>query len=133
MSLCLAAAGLVVALGADAITLRWQHSVEKITWEEDWARDGRMVVMTLARVRGSGAGMEPPPESKLVDGAWQWTPGQPAQASLALRRSGATPDWQVCIQGDCKRFSALLPGEADPVWLSVCSAWQQSPKRQGRD
>jgi hypothetical protein len=42
------------------------HSVEKVEWQEDW----RIIISKLkivdARVKGSGAGMEPPADSKLI-------------------------------------------------------------------
>lgn len=120
MSLCLAAAGLVVALNADMLTLSWRHSVEKILWEEDWVQSGLDMLLTQARVRGSGAGMEPPPEAQLIDGAWRWRPQLPPQTSITLRRSGATADWQICIKGNCRAMDALLPAGADPVVLRVC-------------
>ena len=63
-ALCLAAGALTVSLPATHFTLRWQHSIEKIWWEEDYALAGPWLVITGARIRGSGAGMDPP------DGAW---------------------------------------------------------------
>ena len=36
MSLCILAAGKTVSLAAAAFTLSWTHSVEKISWQEDW-------------------------------------------------------------------------------------------------
>ena len=77
MGLCLAAGGLVVRLGMAALTLAWTHSVEKIAWEEDWAATPQGLVLREARVRGSGAGMEPPPEARFVEGGWRWTPDLP--------------------------------------------------------
>jgi hypothetical protein len=117
--LCLAGAGLVVALNADALTLVWRHSVEKTLWEEDWALRGGRVALVEARVAGSGAGMEPPPEARLVGGAWRWTPSLAPLPEVVLRRSGATADWRVCISGHCRSVEELLPA-ADPVILKSC-------------
>ncbi len=119
MSLCLAAAGLVVALNAEALTLSWSHSVEKTLWEEEWRLAGRMLVLDEARVRGTGAGMEPPPEARLVGGAWRWRPHVPATSELVLRRSGATADWRICANGACRSLDGLV-GTADPVTLRPC-------------
>jgi hypothetical protein len=119
MGLCLAGAGLVVALNADALTLSWRHSVEKILWEEDWALRSGRIALVEARVKGSGAGMEPPPEARLVDGAWRWRPGLPPLPELVLRRSGATADWRVCVRGDCRAMEDIIPA-ADPVTLRPC-------------
>ena len=121
MSLCLAAAGIVVALGADAITLQWRHSVEKILWQEDWLQSGNRILMTEARILGSGAGMEPPPEARLIGGAWRWKPDLPPQISVSLRRSAATVDWQICTRGQCQWVHEIIK-DADPVTLGICPA-----------
>lgn len=122
MGLCLAAGGLVVRLGAAALTLAWTHSVEKIAWEEDWAAAPQGLVLREARVRGSGAGMEPPPEARLIAGAWRWTPSLPPLKEVVLRRSGATADWRLCTEGQCRALGDLVPAEADPVLLRPCAA-----------
>ena len=100
--------------------LAWTHSVERVLWEEDWraTRDGLELVE--ARVRGSGAGMDPPPQARLENGAWTWQPRVPPQRSLTLRRSGATADWRICVEGTCRPMEALVPPQADPVALVVC-------------
>jgi hypothetical protein len=120
MSLCLAAAGVIVALNADAATLSWQHSVEKTLWEEDWRRSGQDIIITEARVQGSGAGIDPPHEARLINGAWRWRPHITRTREIVMRRSGATADWRICIRGACKPMDALLPAGADPVTLRVC-------------
>jgi hypothetical protein len=117
--LCLAGAGLVIALTAEALTLTWTHSVEKTLWEEDWALRGGRIVLAEARVKGSGAGMEPPPEARLINGAWRWTPGLGPLSEIVLRRSGATADWRICITGRCRNLEEILPA-ADPVTLRPC-------------
>jgi hypothetical protein len=60
MSLCLAAGAAGAVLAVNGFTLAWMHSIEKIRWEEDWRIVGRELVITEARIRGTGAGMEPP-------------------------------------------------------------------------
>ena len=120
MSLCLAAGALVASLGAGEITLAWQHSVQKTIWQEVWRATPAGLVMTEARIQGSGAGMEAPPGAKLVDGFWQWTPKLPAQREIMMRRSGATDDWRVCIAGTCRPMGDYLPPDADPVVLKAC-------------
>jgi hypothetical protein len=59
--LCLAAGAVAASLAIDSFTLSWIHSIEKIRWEEDWRIEAGALVVTEARIRGSGAGMEPPP------------------------------------------------------------------------
>jgi hypothetical protein len=124
MSLCLSAGALLVSLQASAVTLAWTHSVEKTRWEEDWRRTPAGLILDEARVQGSGAGMDPPEEARLVGGFWRWRPALPPQAAIVLRRSGATADYQVCIAGACRDMGsyleAALPAEADPVTLKAC-------------
>lgn len=121
MSLCLAAGVLLVSLGTGELTLAWRHSVQKTRWEEVWRAGPDGVSLVEARIEGSGAGMEPPPEARLVDGFWRWTPQLPAQRQIVMRRSGATADWQVCIAGRCRAMGDYLPPDADPVILKLCT------------
>jgi hypothetical protein len=118
--LCLVAGSTVAPLLAGFITLAWTHSVERIAWEEDWRWTPAGVELVEARVRGSGAGMDPPPEARLVRGAWAWRPSVPPQREVLLRRSGATADWRICLEGACRPLDAYLPREADPVALTGC-------------
>jgi hypothetical protein len=121
VSLCLAAGALTAALLANSVTLSWTHSVEKTTWEEDWALGPRGLELVEARVQGSGAGMEPPAEARFIGGWWRWRPLLPALPEVTLRRSGATADWRLCIAGECQPIGRYLPADADPVVLRSCS------------
>jgi hypothetical protein len=118
--ICLLAGSTVVPLMAGAITLAWTHSVEKIVWEEDWRSGPAGLELVEARVRGSGAGMEPPPEAKFAHGVWSWKPDLPPQAQVIMRRSGATADWRVCVSGQCRPMEAYVPAGADPIVMKVC-------------
>ena len=89
MSLCLASAGVVKTLSIAAFTLVWTHSIEKIDWQEDWRITPKGLELVQARVKGSGAGMEPPPEARLVDGWFTWRPTGRFLAEVALGNSGA--------------------------------------------
>jgi hypothetical protein len=120
--ICLAAGAVIVPLLSDAITLAWTHSVEKVLWEEDWRSGPQGLELVEARVRGSGAGMEPPPEAKFVNGAWAWKPAVPPQQEIVMRRSGATADWRICIAGACRPMEAYVPPQADPVAMRACEA-----------
>ena len=74
-AVCFLVAGMLRAtLPVDTFTVAWQHSVEKTRWEEDWRVAGRRLVAVESRIEGSGAGMDPPPDARLVDGAWHWHP-----------------------------------------------------------
>ena len=118
--LCLVAGSATVPLLASAITLAWTHSVERIAWEEEWRSTPAGLELVEARVRGSGAGMDPPAEARFVDGAWAWRPGLPPQRAIVMRRSGATADWRVCIAGHCRPMAGYVPADADPVVLTGC-------------
>jgi hypothetical protein len=118
--LCLAVGAVLVPLMTNALTLAWAHSVEKTLWEEDWQETPLGLELIQTRVRGSGAGMEPAPDARLIDGAWTWRPALPRLPEVALRRSGATNDWQVCIAGRCRPMGAYVPADADPVSLRTC-------------
>jgi len=118
--LCLAAGAGVVPLLAGALTLAWTHSVEKIAWEEDWRLTPAGLELVEARVRGSGAGMDPPPDARFKGGVWRWRPALPPQGEVVMRRSGATADWRVCVEGRCRPMEDWVPREADPVVLKPC-------------
>jgi hypothetical protein len=121
--LCLAAGAVVVPLMTDVLTLAWTHSVEKVLWEEVWRETPGGLKLEEARVRGSGAGMEPGPDARLVDGAWTWAPALRSVKELVLRRSGATADWRVCVGGRCHPIAEYLSNnpDADPVRLKPCA------------
>jgi hypothetical protein len=87
MSLCLAAGAAGAVLAVNGFTLAWMHSIEKIRWEEDWRIVGRELVITEARIRGTGAGMEPPADARLSNGVWHYRPATPPQAVLRLTHS----------------------------------------------
>jgi hypothetical protein len=118
--ICLLAGAAVVPLMAGAMTLAWTHSVERIGWEEDWRAGPAGLELVEARVRGSGAGMEPPPEARLVGGVWVWKPALSPQREVIMRRSGATADWRICIEGRCRPMEAYVPAGADPVVMRPC-------------
>jgi len=103
------AGALVSALAGDSFTLAWSHSVEKIRWEEDYRIAGSRFVLTAARVSGSGAGMEPPPDAILKDGQWHYVPVIDPLSQLRLARAGVTADYQICQNGACQELGQLIP------------------------
>ena len=111
MSLCLASAAAALSLAADVFTLRWTHSVEKTGWEERWRVDGGALVLEQARIRGSGAGMEPPDGAAWQDGWWVYRVDRRV-AELNLAVSRATGEgWALCTARDgCRDLEAMLPG-----------------------
>ena len=122
MSLCLASAGAVKVISVAAFTLAWTHSVEKVEWQEDWRITTAGLELTEARVKGSGAGMEPPPEARLVGGWFRWKPKRPTIPEVTLGNSGAAGEWRLCTNGKCKNLSAILghPVGANVTTMRAC-------------
>ena len=122
LSLCLVSAGVVKTLSLAAFTLAWTHSVEKIDWQEDWRITPRGLELVQARVKGSGAGMEPPPEARLIDGWFQWQPSRAPMPEVALGNSGAAGEWRICHDGGCQTLSEIFehPVGANVTTMSGC-------------
>jgi len=125
MALCLVTAGKTLAIAASAFSLSWVHSVEKTEWQENWEVSGQMLVLRQARVKGSGAGMDPGDGARLVDGWWVWQPDTPPVEELNLAASGETVSgWKLCHEdaGHDKAEKCLELGtrKADTIRLAVC-------------
>lgn len=122
LSLCINDAAL--ALPDGHFTIEWQHSVEHVSWHEDWQlmADGRLALIGAA-VKGSGAGMEAGPEASLIDGWWRWRVAPPViLPDLLLGASGATESgWRIC---DRTLETCLETGAAaqEPVLVAACAA-----------
>jgi len=125
-ALCIALLGGTVLARLDLadFTLSWRHSIEKIEWQEDWHVDPAGLTLRRARVRGSGAGMDPPPDAEVIDGWWQYEPRLAPQPRLTLARSGMVPDHRLCFDGACRPLGALAGHVAGdvPLVLSPCAA-----------
>ena len=117
--LCLVAGGVMAMLPAEAFTLAWDHTVERIEWQEDYRVTPEGLVLVEARVQGSGAGMEPPDGARLEGGLWRWRPGLPPLPELVLARSEGRA-WRLCVQpGACRFLDAVIPGDG-PVAATPC-------------
>lgn len=103
MSACLMAGALALAVNG-GFTLGWTHSVERVEWRETWRVEGGRLHLTEARIRGSGAGMEPGEGAVWRDGWWVWQPDVSLPA-LTLAASGATGGgWQLCTDAGCREL-----------------------------
>lgn len=118
-ALCLAAAAFAVTLPLQTFTLAWTHSIEKIRWEEDYRIVGDALVLTEARIRGSGAGMEPPDGAVLKDGVWHYTPALPPLPRLHLARSPFVADYSLCWDGRCHPMAELMGPPTDMATVDV--------------
>ena len=110
------------------VTLAWTHSIEKIRWEEDLVVEpsasvhGQPVLRVVAaRIRGSGAGMEPPEGAVLRDGWYHYVPTLPPRREVALARSPYVPDFELCVGGHCEPLSRWLASAGGVTLLSACS------------
>ena len=102
MSLCILAGGKAATLAAAAFTLSWTHSVEKTEWREEWRVTPAGLELVEARIKGSGAGIDPPDGAVLKDGWWVYAPRVAPVPRLVLAASGATVSgWTLCADGDC--------------------------------
>jgi len=122
-AICLVIAGVVRAtLPGPDFTLAWDHSVAKTRWEERYRLDGDSLTLVEARVEGSGAGMESPPDARLRDGRWVWQP-RSTHAELRLTRSTFTRDYTLCVDGRCANLGTWVgttpEAEVDDEVVSV--------------
>ncbi len=119
--LCIAAASLLAFLPLQDFTLAWTHSIEKIRWEEDWRIEAGRLRIVEARIRGSGAGMEPPQGAILDNGVWHYVPRLAPQKSLRLANSTFTSGYELCTEGRCRPLAELASGaENEPLELYAC-------------
>ncbi|TEA78596.1 DUF1850 domain-containing protein [Allopusillimonas ginsengisoli] len=110
-------------------TLAWTHSIEKVRWEEDYRvlpptipGGSPTLVAGKARIRGSGAGMEPPPDAVFHDDWYEYQPEREPPPTLRLTRSIYTADFDWCMKGTCLPMSAIMPTDGDITLLYPCSA-----------
>ncbi len=110
--------GKATIIASTMFTLGWTHSVEKTAWEEQWRIAGEALQLEEARVRGSGAGMEPGEGAALVDGWWVWKPAAAPMDELLLAASGATgKGWRLCSGQACMVIGAKA---GEPVRIAAC-------------
>lgn len=119
MSLCVGIVGKTLIFAATSFSLNWTHSVEKVAWQEDWQITETGLKLITARVKGSGAGMEPGEGAVLNKGWWEWQPNLVAQKELALAASGTTSSaWQLCT--DTNECINLAEQASDAIKLWSC-------------
>lgn len=120
--ICLAAGMLAATLQMSSFTLAWTHSIEKIRWEEDYRVVAGLLVLEEARIRGSGAGMEPPADAQLRNGIWHYKPQLPPLERLRLTHSPYTAGYEICSADGCQQLTAILGGlpEFALVEVSAC-------------
>ncbi|NCP41478.1 MAG: DUF1850 domain-containing protein [Rhodoferax sp.] len=130
LGVCLSLAGAPnsppVFVPVTQFTLAWTHSIEKVRWEEDYRVEldpqSRQPVLhaTVARIKGSAAGMEPPPDAVLKNGWYHYTPTQTLVPELRLTRSEFTKDYDWCVDGHCQPMSTLIASDAGITRARAC-------------
>lgn len=122
MGLCIAAGGVVVALAMESFTIAWTHSIEKLRWEEDYRVERGALRLVEARIRGHGAGMEPPEGSRLEDGVWHYTPTMAPLPVLRLTQSDFTAGYELCSDARCAPLITHAPAarNGSMIELSAC-------------
>jgi hypothetical protein len=121
LSLLAGGAQTALPLPSGRFTLAWTHSIEKVEWQEDWLVDKSGLTGREARIKGSGAGMEPPAFARLEKGWYRWPMPPAAQERLVLARSDAVADHNLCVEAACRPLSQYIGG-VDSVILEPCHA-----------
>ncbi len=133
MPLCLSAGALVATLAVESFTLAWTHSIEKIRWEEDWRIEAGLLHLVEARIRGSGAGMEPPAGAVLENGTWRYRPVLAPLARLRLANSTYAADYLLCFESRCRPLAELAgSAENESIELHACTGGEMAPQRSLR-
>ena len=115
------AAGALVVLPTQSITLSWLHSVEKTTWEEDYAASAAGVAITEARIEAFGAGMEAP-ASAVRDGRWWRYRPSVARTSVDLANSTFAGGYTICWNSTCRPLASIVTrGEPVSITSSPCA------------
>jgi len=116
------AAMALLSLPEGQFTLAWSHSVEKVRWEEDYAVAPEMLTVVEARIKGSGAGMEPPADAVRRPGGWlAYRPSVGVLPRVSLAASIYTADYVICVAGKCRPLGEILPGRVSAgVSLEPC-------------
>lgn len=126
IGLCLGVTGVVWAqLPISHFTLAWNHTIEKIRWEEDYRVTVQGLVLEEARIRGNGAGMEIPGDARLENGSWHYRRQLPPLQPLSLGRTPEAGDYQICFDRRCHSMSQWIgaPTYSQPsVQMWACEA-----------
>ena len=86
----------------------WTHSVEKTRWEERYRIEGSKLALIEARIEGSGAGMDPPPEARLRNGWLTWRPHVAPLDELRLTLSPFASDYDICWRRQCHKLRRIV-------------------------
>lgn len=116
----LAASSVVLLRLPDRITIAWEHTVEKVRWEEDYERQDSRLVLTEARVRGTGAGMDIPDDAVFSNGVWRYRPALSSLEQITLSNGLLPLGYDVCVNARCTRLRELIGDEDRRLTISAC-------------
>ena len=68
-------------------------------------------MLVEARIRGSGAGMDPPQGAVLRDGVWHYRVARRVP-KLLLSSGGSQPEYLLCTADACRPLTSWLGGPA---------------------
>lgn len=107
-------------------TLAWNHSIEKVRWEEDYviqldAKQQPALIALAARIKGSAAGMEPPEGAILKAGWYHYKPLVEEHPQLYLTRSEFVPDYEWCDEHGCRSLADFLSSDGGVTLMWACT------------
>ena len=118
MAICIATTSGVMKVAATSFVLSWTHSVEKVPWQEYWNVTSQGLVLSEARIKGSGAGMDPPADAVLKNGWYVYHPQIPPRREIVLAASGKTVGgWTLCSDQKCMELGRA---EEKPIHIAPC-------------
>jgi len=123
IGLCIGLIGATIhVLPADAVTLRWVHTVEGTPWEEDLVVEGGALRLREARIKRSGAGMDPPPDAVWTGGWWRYIPNIAPLTEIVLANSEFADGYTVCWgQGVCLPLDRFISkGSQAKIVVTPC-------------
>jgi hypothetical protein len=113
---CLFVSGALRAtIPASEFSVAWIHSVARTRWEERYRVEDGALRLVVARVQGSGAGMEPGADAVLRDGWWTWTPRIAPLREVRLTLSSYTQGYDLCWRDRCQTLRSLVGPPAGPA------------------
>jgi hypothetical protein len=108
MCIALMANASVVVLPTDKVMLSWIHTVEDTPWEEDYVIERGALVITQARVKRSGAGMDPPGGAVWAQGWWHYVPSTGPLHEIVLANSSFASGYRLCWERRCRPLQAFF-------------------------
>ena len=118
----LATALSTVVFPTQSVTLSWIHSVEKVRWEEDYRLHGDKMILSEARIRSSGAGMDAISGATWENGYWRYTPILGLLSSVRLANSEFAQGYTLCWDERCRPLDTIIArGSTVELTVRACN------------